>query len=431
MQRPRQSPLLLLFLAMGFFSACSSPSDPVAVKASVSTFSPFSEPDSVITLLKALNALESDTLRVELFEQVWKKLSDAGQIPLRKHDKVLFLYRGDAHNVRWNGAFNKWGEGRPILGSRLFKLNVWYATGSFDTDARLEYKIVLNSTNWFTQFFGWKTEWIFDPANPHRRPGGFGPDSELIMPEYKPHVETFERFDVAKGTLTEPEIISSDKLGYPVRYQVYLPFGYEKMKHLPVVYVTDGHEYASQDMGRMTTVLDNAIADGSILPLIAVLIDPRDVKTGENRRMTEFSLNESFAAFLAEEMVLLIDVKYRTAATPGFRAIMGTSLGGLNAAWAGFKYPDVFGNLAIHSPAFWYREQILELYRNSEVLPLKIHMVSGTVNDTEEHARKMHDILQQKGYPVSYHEYHESHSWGLWSGVIDDPLQFFWGKAAR
>jgi enterochelin esterase-like enzyme len=40
----------------------------------------------------------------------------------------------------------------------------------------------------------------------------------------------------------------------------------------------------------------------------------------------------------------------------------------------------------------------------------------------------MREILLQKGYPLEYQEYHESHSWGLWSGLIDDPLRYFWGR---
>jgi enterochelin esterase family protein len=248
------------------------------------------------------------------------------------------------------------------------------------------------------------------------------------MPGYKLHPETIARQDVAKGTLSEPEIIVSLKLGYSVSFQVYTPAGYEKMKQLPVVYVTDGHEYASDDMGKMITVLDNTIADGTIKPVIAVFIDPRDIETKENRRMTEFSLNEAFAGFIAEELVPLIDARFRTAPSPKFRAIMGTSLGGLNAAWIGYKFPHVFGNLAIHSPAFWFRDAILDYYKQSERLPLTIYMATGTVNDAQEHTRLMREILLQKGYTLEYQEYHESHSWGLWSGLIDDPLRFFWGR---
>lgn len=410
--------------------ACSK-TDPAPVSEAVIAFSPDLGPEATLNLLKQINALEDDSIRTSLFEVVWTKLVDADQIPMKSGENVLFLYRGDAHNVRWNGAFNNWGKGKAILGTRLFKLGLWYAQASFNADARLEYKIVLNTTNWFTKFFGWKTEWIFDPANPHRRPGGFGPDSELIMPGYKPHPETAVRDSIQKGTLSEPELVASLKLGYPVRYQVYLPAELPKKARFPVIYVTDGHEYASDDMGKMVTVLDNCIADGSIPPVIAVFIDPRDTATGENKRMDQFALNKEFAAFLAEEIVLLIDAKYPTIAKPDARALMGTSLGGLNAAFVGHSYPGVFGNLAIHSPAFWYKEQILDLYKSSDRLPLRIYMASGTVNDTEEHARKMREILMEKAYPLEYIEFNESHSWGMWSGLIDDPIRYFWGSKKR
>lgn len=423
-------PTFFVLFMLTFVTWSCNKVDSAAVSATVASFDPASGVDSTLSLFQDINRVADSGLRTQLLDSVWKKLSAADQIPLKSGKEVLFLYRGTAHNVHFNGAFNKWGKGPEVKGQLLKNLGLWYATARMPETARLEYKITLNTTNWLTQFLGWKTEWIMDPANPHRRPGGFGEDSELIMPGYTAHPETVERADVVKGTLSAPEQITSLKLGYPVRFRVYTPAGYESLNKLPSVYVTDGHEYADPNMGRMTTVLDNAISDGSIKPVVAIFIDPRDVQSGENLRMTEFALNENFAAFIAEELVLLVDARYKTVRNPTYRAIMGTSLGGLNAAWVGYKYPSVFGNLAIHSPAFWYRQAILEHYKTSETLPLNIYLATGTVNDAEEHARLMHDILVAKGYNVNYSEHAESHSWGLWQGLIDEPLQFFWGRKA-
>ena len=86
-----------------------------------------------------------------------------------------------------------------------------------------------------------------------------------------------------------------------MNYSAYTPFGYDDMQNLPVIYVTDGQEYARDDLGSMVIVLDNLIADGAIEPLIAVFIDPRDPETGRNRRESEFLANEAYDRFLMGE----------------------------------------------------------------------------------------------------------------------------------
>jgi enterochelin esterase-like enzyme len=132
-----------------------------------------------------------------------------------------------------------------------------------------------------------------------------------------------------------------------------------------VVYVTDGHEYADENMGKMITVLDNAIAEGLIPPVMAVFIDPRDPYTGENRRQSEFVMNRRYAAFLAGELVPGIDDMFATSAYDGDRALMGTSLGGINTAFTVLNYSQTFGRAVIHSPAFRMAPELLDAYRNS------------------------------------------------------------------
>ena len=54
-------------------------------------------------------------------------------------------------------------------------------------------------------------------------------------------------------------------------------------------------------------------------------------------------------------------------------------------------------------------------------------MSTGVIFDTEESARKMKKIFDEKGYPLKYFEVNEGHSWGNWRGLLDDMLIYFFG----
>ena len=362
-----------------------------------------------------------DTLqRKKLVNAFWSELRKNKKIPLVAGDSALFLYKGEADSVAFVGDFSGWGRNRKFQTKayRIDNTDIWYNFQQFPEDARLDYKIIVNRTNW-----------ILDPENPYQQWGGNGPNSELRMPAWKPDVYTLPKKISRKGHLSDNLLLKSKSLKYTVQYKVYTPFGYEQLDKLPVLYATDGHEYADERMGAMINVLDNLIAEKKIKPLLVVLIDPRNPDSLDiNRRMTELPLNENFADFVARELVQVIDSTYKTDTSASARAILGTSLGGLFSAYLGNLYPSTFGLVAINSPAFWYREQILSLYEEKEKLPLKMYMSTGVVMDTETHARQMKDILEKKGYPLLYRELNEGHSWGNWRQTLDELLVYFFGK---
>jgi enterochelin esterase-like enzyme len=370
--------------------------------------------------LEMLANLSDSARRQAEIDRIWAELREKGQIPLVENDSVFFLYRGSADSVTWQGDFNGWGRDRrfPTKGKRLGRSDVWYLKARFPSDARFDYKIVLNGK-----------DWILDPNNPLQQWGGGGPNSVLYMRGWHPEKEVSLRRNVKPGNLSENQLIHSDSMGYDVNYRVYLPAGYASLSKLPVIYVTDGHEYANDRMGAMVTILDNLIADKQIQPVMAVFMDPRDpANQTTNRRMTELALHQPFVGFVTTELIPTIDAHYKTQPTADSRAILGTSLGGLNAAYFGARASQYFHLIGIHSPAFWYRPAIYDLFEQSPRLPLKIYMSTGVINDTEEGARRMKAILTAKGYPLKYQEVNEGHSWGNWRGLIDDVLLHFFKK---
>jgi enterochelin esterase family protein len=381
----------------------------------VSDYKQFGSLSELEQTILQLISLPDSLARVQRMNALWDSLKTNRQIPFAVGDSVMFFYKGQVNTVLWAGDFNSWNPNTSgWAGQRIGQSDVFQVKRTFPSDSRLDYKLVINNN------------WVLDPANSYVQYSGFGPNSELRMPDWVFPKETVRTEGVNRGTLGANQLIhsSSGYLGYQVQYKVYLPYGYETLNNIPVIYVTDGHEYADDRLGAMVIVLDNLIHQRKIKPLIAVFVDPRNPSNlSQNRRMDEYRANIRFAGFLAEELVPQIDADYKTNPSVNSRAILGTSLGGWNSAFTGIRHPETFGLIGIHSPAF--DQAILQEYNSQPQVQLKIFMSTGLINDTQNQARAMRDIMQAKGYPLKYIEVNEGHSWGNWRALIEEPLVYF------
>lgn len=369
---------------------------------------------------RTLLTYEDQNVRELKADRFWQDLQESGQIPVTSDSVAVFLYRGEAESVSWNGDFNNWSGDKSFdnAGTRIPGTDLWYLETTFPDDARLDYKITLDGS-----------DWILDPANPHRQWSGFGPNSELRMPEWKAEALTERLEQAPQGTLSDYRIIDSEEMGYRIQYRVYTPAGSSDSDTLPIAYFTDGQEYAADRLGAATVMLDNLIHLGEIEPVRAVFTEPLNPDDpSENRRADEFGMNESYLRFYTEELIPEVENRYTTPGNAENRAIIGTSLGGLNATFFGFSRPDLFGHLGIQAPAFWYRPDIYSLVEqyDKQSGPLTIYMSVGTIGDNIDDARKMLELFREHDLNVKYTEVPEGHSWGAWRAQMDDMLkQFF------
>ena len=366
------------------------------------------------TTLTNIASMEDPLERENSLSILWDSLKFNKQIPFVNKDSVAFLYKGDSDSVYWAGDFSGW---KPVKGFQFEKTNVWMLEKKFPLDARLDYKVVQDSI------------WTLDPDNSYVQYSGWGPNSELRMPDWKYPQETILIDGVNRGNLSDNKIISASPktLGYNLQYKVYTPFGYEDQSNLSTIYVTDGQEYADERLGSMLTILDNLIYQNKIDPIIVIFIDPRNPDNlRENRRADQYRGNLKFANFVADELAPIIDSNYNTNSSADARAILGTSYGGWNAGYFGVARSDKFHLIAIHSPAF--DTNVIDSYSNSELLPLKIFMSTGVINDTEDKTRSMKTVLDAKGYPLHYIEVNEGHSWGNWRALTEESLVYFFRK---
>ncbi len=367
-----------------------------------------------------ISAIEDPEIRKAEVDSLWNRLKSQDQIPFVQDTIAIFLYRGEAESVSWNGDFNSWSGDKSYLnaGTRIEGTDIWMLKTSFPKNARVDYKVTIDG------------DWILDPVNPIVQWSGFGPNSELQMPKWKPEPLEERIPEAPKGNLSEYKLIESSNLEYDVQYQLYIPVGYENLEKLPVLYVLDGQEYSDDRLGKTIIMLDNLIHLKKIEPVVAVFIDPRNPENpDENRRMQEFGTDENYNAFFINELMPEIEANYKVSEKRDETALLGTSLGGLNTTYLGFKNPEVFGNLAIQAPAYWYREkEIYGLVQNTESADFNIFMSAGTINDNLLDTRRMKKEFDRLDLDMKYVEVNEGHSWGAWSAQMDDILIQFFGK---
>ena len=362
--------------------------------------------------IQAAATVTDDSMRRTGLDSLWNTLRAAGRIPLVAGDSVLFMYRGEAGSVTFTGDFDGWNP-EPPRARRVQGTDLWVQAQVFPRDARLDYKIVTDGRNW-----------LLDPENPRTQRGGFGDNSELRMPDYIPSPWVQRRSDVPHGML-HPALLASRSLGYTLHFTVYTPPGYADLDSLPVIYVTDGQEYADPAMGSLVDVMDNLIAADRLRPLLAVFIDPR--VGGRNLRAEQYILNDNFLEFVRGELIPWVEARYRTSTDRRDRAILGTSLGGLNAAFFALKAPGIFGRAGIQSPAFQAGDgRILGMLAQAPRTDVDLFITHGTMNDFGPSTRRFLEILDHRGVPYRSLTVHEGHSWGAWRAQLDDILTAFW-----
>lgn len=150
---------------------------------------------------------------------------------------------------------------------------------------------------------------------------------------------------------------------------VYTPAGYDSEldRRYPVLYLQHGggeseHGWAQQ--GKTGIILDNLIAEGKALPFIVVMdngtwtnfkrADGSELKMGP-RKPGSFGMNlpedwtEGFRNTLIQDLIPMIDARFRTIADKDHRALAGLSMGGMETKEIGLRRPDVFGWLGIFS----------------------------------------------------------------------------------
>lgn len=198
------------------------------------------------------------------------------------------------------------------------------------------------------------------------------------------------------------------------RIWIYLPSSYGKSKkRYPVIYMQDGQnifdEYTSAygEWG-VDETLDSLINKGRPACIIV------GIDNGDETRMNEYNPYEftwkdsaasktflpegdEYLSFISNTLKPFIDKHYRTLRSRENTTIVGSSIGGLISYYALLKYPKVFGNAGIFSPAFWTASGIDNLTDSvGGKLDGKLFFYMGEAEGKED-VEKMNSIIEKIG----------------------------------
>ena len=148
-------------------------------------------------------------------------------------------------------------------------------------------------------------------------------------------------------------------LGETRTIDVFLPRGYADGRNgsYPVLYVNDGQDMSTIDLRR---ILDSLQETGAMAPVLVVAVHATERvldygTAGIANAQGLGTRSERYQRFLLDELMPLIDVRYRVARGPATTAIMGWSLGGLSAFDLAWQHPDRVSAVGVFSGAFWWR----------------------------------------------------------------------------
>jgi enterochelin esterase-like enzyme len=153
--------------------------------------------------------------------------------------------------------------------------------------------------------------------------------------------------------------LESRILGEARTIDVFLPRGYrsDTLGRYPVLYANDGQDMSTVDLAG---VLDSLQASGAMSPALVVAIHAteriEDYGTAGIPNAQELGIRSArYQQFLLEEVMPVIETRYRVETGPGHTAMMGWSLGGLSAFDLTWLHSDRFGSVGVFSGSFWWR----------------------------------------------------------------------------
>jgi enterochelin esterase family protein len=301
----------------------------------------------------------------------------------------------------------------------------WERTYELERDVRATY--------WFTRkrLPEGSGDFLHDPLNPrtflYTGDPEIAGEEDLVgslveLPDAAPLTWSVER-DVPRGTVEEHRL-RSERLDNERRVYTYAPPGYDAATAYPLLVVFDGRAYVDDSFVPLPTVLDNLIADGRIPPAVAVLPDSLDQET----RMRELFVHEPFVEFLADELLPWARERLSFADDPAQTVVAGSSAGGLTAAYAALRRPDLFGLVLSQSGAF--QRGFPSEFARAERVPARFYLDAGRLDALAFgdfasllHAnRHFRDVLVAKGYDVTYAEFAGGHDYLWWRETIADGL---------
>ena len=330
--------------------------------------------------------------------------------PLIDGEIVTFIWKGDSapHLI---DDLHGW-EDHPKRLKRLAP-DLWGLSFNLPLDAYLEYSFYEPET---------KTR-LKDPFNKRRIYNGVGSYNNFFyMPEAAPSPLIKLGAGVRPGTVTRHEV-GTWMLGLQSKRTIHL-YHPSTREPVPLLIVYDGTDYLRR--GKITTIVDNLIAQKRICPIAMALLQ----NGGQDRRFIEYACSDGTLSWLRHDVLPLAQKKLKLIDEHGAFGVLGASMGGLMAMYTGLRMPETFGKIVSQAGVFWFEglpTSAVELIKNKPHANVKIWLDAGRMDFLLEDNRRIQPILQEKDYNVVYQEGGGAHNYTSWRNNLGNALETIFG----
>ncbi len=271
--------------------------------------------------------------------------------------------------------------------------------------------------------------------------GGPGPKAPVAEGLASPAVPA-----IVAGQVEEYRI-SSKLYRRERRVWVYTPPGYSANSDAicDLLIAFDGGEYLEEIP--LPQILDTLLARREAGPFVAILID----NASSAERLADLANRARFADFLADEVLAWVRQRWAVTRDPHRTIVTGSSAGGLAAAYVAFHRPDLFGNVLSQSGAFWRGnegsngapyEWLASQFAASPKRDIRFVLEVGSLESAGALGgsapsilsanRRLRDVLQAKGYPLTYAEVPDGgHAPEFWRKRLPDAIVTLARPAAK
>jgi enterochelin esterase-like enzyme len=280
---------------------------------------------------------------------------------------------------------------------------------------------------------------IIDPSNPRLKTGSTPSTLMSILDVRGDHPRFFDAQTVPHGEI-RTHWYQSKSLNALRRVNVYTPPGYDEVRQnrYPVLYLLHGanlDETAWTRFGRVNLILDNLLAAGKVQSFIVVMPFGYGVASDAMPQAQSGGPSQNTILFgrdLLEDVIPLIESRYRVSTSRDQRAIMGLSMGGGQALGIGLSHLELFSYVGGFSAALRpaeFEKTFASIIGNPDATNKKLHLLwigCGTEDGLFPAAKGFSEFLDQHNIRHTFHTSGGAHTFMVWRNYLNDvaPLLF-------
>ena len=446
----------LLLSALSLHSLADSPSSMEQAPYAAACEAVQPESDLLKSLQQQLK--QSPENRAGLIQQFWEKVQNQTTPiiePLdQDHVRLIFLWKAAKHNVRLVGGpsndhewlthlpdteiwFKENIVNRRYIGSYSFAVDLPNLEGYLSNycahlnpelkEPRAQRRAVLQVLQ-------------LDPFNPKRwlkenTASKLRNENIIALDQAPPFIDPKRYPDHPQPELKRYQL-SSQFLKNQRRVEIYQSKKTAQQSYITAIFF-DGNEYAH--LVDVPKVLDILVEQGKLPPIQAVFLHAPNSEL----RPKELTPNPKFSGFFNQEFLPWLDQKI--VRDKQKTVLLGSSLGGLSAAYLALENPQHISHAVPLSGSFWWSPEphskingMNQLIHNLKKQPQQYFHISAnryessrTNNDLSilETSPIVAQALKSKGHEVRYQVYEGAHSYAIWQVILQDALLHFFANS--